>query len=252
VRSTLKTKRCFLDSFDLSRRSFVASVVSTAAVVSANDAAPAQSRQELSERAQLRAVSATVPFRFDRAAFQAVIERPYPHRQFVAPASYAAATVAMSHFQNSLAAYADPNGFAAGPKSLHCAAVLYSGYSYNMVLDDALYAKYPIGLLDDEEMRPTDLSARAYWKALRRNPMADFLGPLVDQGVSFFVCNHAISALAVEIARRITPKDVAVTREQVVAIHDELAKHFIPGTMLVPAGVAAVNAAQEARFTFLP
>jgi hypothetical protein len=28
--------------------------------------------------------------------------------------------------------------------------------------------------------------------------------------------------------------------------------HFLPGTTLVPAGVAALNAAQEARFTFLP
>jgi hypothetical protein len=28
--------------------------------------------------------------------------------------------------------------------------------------------------------------------------------------------------------------------------------HFLPGTTLVPAGFAALNAAQEAHFTFLP
>ena len=121
-----------------------------------------------------------------------------------------------------------------------------------MVLDDAMYAKYPIGLMNDEEMRPNDLSARGYWKGLRKNPMGEFLHPLLDQGVSFFVCNHSLSALAVEIARRTAPKDLAVTRDQVVAIHDELAEHFLPGATLVPAGVAAVNAVQEARFTFLP
>jgi len=197
-------------------------------------------------------VSGAVPFTFDRAAFQAVVARPYPHRQLAAPSSFKAATEAMSHFKNALAAYADPNGFAAGPNSLHCVAVLYGGYSYNMVLDDAMYAKYPIGLMNDEEMRPNDLSARAYWTALRSNPMAEFLHPLIEQGVSFFVCNNALSGYAVQLARRTAPKDAEVTREQVVAIHDELAAHFMPGAMLVPAGVAAVNAAQEARFTFLP
>ena len=238
-----------MHSLGLSRRNFVASTVSAAAALSAGDPAAARSP---SVQTPLRSVSGAVPFKFDRAAFQAIVDRPYPHRQLVAPSSFKAATEAMSHFRNSLAAYADPNGFAAGPNSLHCAAVLYGGYSYNMVLDDAMYAKYPIGLLNDEEMRPSDTSARGYWTALRRNPMADFLHPLLDQGVSFFVCNNALSGLAVEIARRTAPKGVDVTREQVVAVHDELAEHFLPGTMLVPAGVAAVNAAQEARFTFLP
>jgi intracellular sulfur oxidation DsrE/DsrF family protein len=144
------------------------------------------------------------------------------------------------------------NGFAGGPNSLHCAVVLYAGRSYTVVFDDAMYAKYPLGLINDEEMRPKDTSARAYWTALRRNPMADFIRPLTEQGVSLFVCNNALSGFAAELARRTVPQGDTVTREQVVAIHDELAAHFIPGTMLVPAGVAAVNAAQEARFTFLP
>jgi intracellular sulfur oxidation DsrE/DsrF family protein len=101
-------------------------------------------------------------------------------------------------------------------------------------------------------MRPNDLSYRAYWTGLKKNPMADFLKPLVDQGVSFFVCNNALSGFAFELAQKVAPGGASVTRESVVAIHDELAAHFLPGTMLVPAGVAAVNAAQEARFTFLP
>jgi intracellular sulfur oxidation DsrE/DsrF family protein len=158
----------------------------------------------------------------------------------------------MSHFMNSLAAYADPDGFAAGPNSLHCLAVLYNGLSQAMVLDDAMYAKYPIGLMVDEEMRPNDTSYRAFWTALKHNTMAEFIRPLSDQGVSFFVCNNALSSLALTLAKRTAPGGGSITREQVVAIHDELAEHFIPGTMLVPSGVAAVNAAQEAKFTFLP
>lgn len=218
-----------MDPFGLSRRSFVVSAISSTAVVGTSDPKPVQSPLRPTHSAQLQRVPATVPFHFDRTAFQAVLERPFVHRQLAVPMSYATATVVMSRFQNSLAAYADPNGFAAGPNSLHCIAVLYGGHSYNMVLDDAMYAKYPIGLMNDEEMRPNDLSARGYWKGLRKNPMGEFLHPLLDQGVSFFVCNHSLSALAVEIARRTAPKDLAVTRDQVVAIHDELAEHFLPG-----------------------
>lgn len=236
-------------SFDLSRRTFVAGAVAAAATAGVSEPVSAQSPPAAAEPS---AVAGAVPFPFDRVAFRAIIERPFPHRQVAAPASFQATTVALSHFKNALAAYADPNGFAAGPKSLHCAAVLYAGYSYTAVLDDAMYAKYPIGLLDDEQMRPNDLSARAYWTALRRNPMAEFASPLVAQGASFFVCNNALSSFAVELARRTAPKGVAVTRQQVVAIHDELATHFLPGTMLVPAGVAALIAVQEAGFTFLP
>jgi intracellular sulfur oxidation DsrE/DsrF family protein len=239
-----------MSSFDLSRHDFIATGVSAAAGIRAGEPVAASSPAEQPTQPP---VSGAVPFPFDRAAFQAIVERPYPHRQLVAPSSFQATTVAMSHIKNSLAAYADPHGFAGGPNSLHCAAVLYAGRSYTMAFDDAMYAKYPLGLIDDEEMRPNDTSARAYWTALRRNPMADFVRSLTEQGVSLFVCNNALSGFAVELARRVVvPPGSAVTRERVVAIHDELAAHFLPGTMLVPAGVAAVNAAQEARFTFLP
>jgi intracellular sulfur oxidation DsrE/DsrF family protein len=239
-----------MNSSDLSRRNFIASTASVAAAMGVTNAAEGANVPAQKEPASL---SSAVPFTFDRAAFQSVIEKPYAHRQLVAPASFSAATVAMSHFSNSIAAYADPNGFAGGVNSLHCVAVLYSGFSYNMVLDDAMYAKYQIGIFNDEEMRPNDESMRAYWTSLKKNPMAEFLRPLIDEGVSFFVCNNALTSLALQIARRVASKgDAAVTREQVITIHDDLAKHFLPGTMLVPAGVAAVNAAQEARFTYLP
>ena len=124
---------------------------------------------------------------FDRNAFQQVVHRASPHRQVAAPQSFSDATVALSHFRNALAAYEDPNGFAAGPKSLHCAAVLYAGRSYSLAFNDAMYAKYPIGLLNDEEMRPNDTSARAYWTALKRNPLNQVYQPLADEGV-LIVC----------------------------------------------------------------
>lgn len=197
-------------------------------------------------------VSATIPIVFDRDAFRAVVSRAFPHRQVAAPQSFSDATVALSHFRNALAAYADPNGFAAGSNTLHCAAVLYAGRSYALAFDDAMYAKYPIGLLSDEEMRPNDTSARAYWVALKRNPLNDFYQPLADQGVSLFVCNNALSKYAADIARRTATAGAPLTRETVVAVHGDLTQHLVRGAMLVPAGVAAMIALQEAGFTYLP
>src|ERR1700678_2080175 len=237
-----------MEPFMFSRRNFVAAGASAAALSCPASPAVAQGQPA----AVAPNAAGTVPYHFDRAAFMAVIERPYPHRQLVVPASWEAATVAMAHVRNSLAAYADPNGFAGGPNSLHSATVLYMGYSIHLALNDAMWAKYPIGLMSDEEMRPTDLSNRAYWTALKKNTMIDSMRPLMDQGLSIFVCNNALSGLALTIARRIEPSGSTVTREQVVAVHDDLAANFVPNTILVPAGVAAVNAAQEARFTFMP
>ena len=121
-----------------------------------------------------------------------------------------------------------------------------------MALNDAMFAKYSLGLMADEEMRPNDLSLRAYWTGLKKNPILAFEKATFDAGVSLFVCNNSFSGLAVELAQRKTPQGSRATREQVIAIHNELSSNFIDGAMLVPAGVAAINAAQEARFTFLP
>jgi intracellular sulfur oxidation DsrE/DsrF family protein len=218
--------------------------------VAEESASASPSPQQLGVPSRVK-ISAAVPFHFDIAVFQAILDQPFPHRQLAIPQTYGSATVAMGHFQNSLAAYADPNGYAAGPNSLHCAAVLYAGRSFVMVLDDAMFAKYELGIFADEEMRPTDSTYRAYWKGLQHNPMRDFLQPLIEAGISFFVCNNGLSGFAYEIALKAS-QGTPVSRETVVAIHDDLAAHFISGTMLVPSGVAAANALQEARFTYLP
>jgi intracellular sulfur oxidation DsrE/DsrF family protein len=231
-----------------SRRIFITSTGTAASVVAGVSAFSSPLPTRAADRPNR---SPAVPFLFDRAAFQAIVDRPSPHRQFAAPDTFGSATVAMSHFTNSLTAYADPNGFAGGPDSLHCAAVLYSGRSYLMVLDDAMFAKYQVGRFVDEELRPNDTTYRKYWTGLQHNPMADFLKPLTEAGVSFFVCNNSLSGFAYELAQK-AAKGAPVKQEAVISIHSELAAHFISSTMLVPAGVAAVNAVQEARFTFLP
>jgi hypothetical protein len=224
-----------MNRLDVSRRTFVVAAA-TAAAAAAPCPAPAAPAAALATADAFD----TVPYHFDLAAFTAALEQPYPHRQLFAAVSFADAATMLGLMRNSLRAYADPLGFNAGPAGLHVAGVLYHGYSVLLSLDDPMYAKYPLGELLPEP------------KTLHGNPNAASVRALASGNAAlFFVCNNALSGVAGTLAKKMAPAGAVVTRDQVVAIHGDLVAHFLPGAMLVPAGVAAINAAAEARFTQL-
>jgi hypothetical protein len=234
-----------MSSFDVSRRAFVVAAATTAAL-----AAPlAASAAEGPAPAPVKGYDDVVPFAFDRAGFSAVLNRPFEHRQVIPLKSYADARDGLRLMHNSIDAYADPMYFAGGPNALHVAAVFYHGSSPLLALDDAMYAKYPIAatIVKFATGKPgIEADAKA-------NPGKPLYEELVTKfGATFLVCNNALSGLSAAIASAIAPAGTAPARESVVALHNEFASHFLPGTLLVPAGVAAINAAQEARFTLLP
>ena len=236
----------------LSRSSFLA--IGLGAGIAPTSVAAAEQTKMFSptEVADIKRLAAAVPFHFDRARFEAILAAPAPHRQVVVATSYSAVGTALSHIRNSIKAYADPLGFDAGPHGLRAAAVFYGGYAYAAALDDAMWQKYPIGPLVMEELHPGDAAFAETAKTLKTNLVAPIYRALVvEEDVSFFICNNALSGFVYQIANA-AAHGAAITRETVVAMHDEFVAHFLPGTMLVPAGVAALNAAQEARYTFLP
>jgi intracellular sulfur oxidation DsrE/DsrF family protein len=231
----------------MQRRAFVAATAlgvggCLSVAAAAPDASPAPAASPAAPP-----VGRAVPFHFDRDAFAATLNKPYPHRQLITATSYAEGAAVPHYLGNTLRAYADPAGFAAGPDAMHCVAVLY-GTSIAMVLDDAAWAAYPIGLAMAETPQKADAPVPA--NIARKNPLlADVHDLVATHGVSFFVCNNAFSGISAYLAHALDGK--APTRERVVAVHDDLVSHFVPGASLVPAGVAAINAIQEARFTFL-
>jgi intracellular sulfur oxidation DsrE/DsrF family protein len=82
------------------------------------------------------------------------------------------------------------------------------------------------------------------------NPLlADARALVAQHDLTFFVCNNSLTGIAVTLAKLVDGGEPA--RERVVAIHDDLVTHLIPGSVMVPAGVATINAVQEARFTYL-
>jgi len=234
-----------MERFEVSRRTFVAGATVAALATPELAAAAAPPAATPSAPPSAPGTFDTVPYTFDVAGFMAVLDQPFPHRQLVSATSYALATDALAFMNNTLRAYADPHGFNAGPKSVHAAAVLYHGTSCFLALDDAMYAKYPI-----HSMIASSNAGNAADPNVNAGG-ADYRALVEQHGASFFVCNNALSGLAGAIAKKIADPGNAVTRDQVVAIHDDLAAHFLPGTLLVPAGVAAINAAQEAKFTLL-
>jgi hypothetical protein len=235
-----------MDRFDVSRRAFVAGAATIVAAVapiavSAADAVPAVP-------APPAGYDDVVPFAFDRVAFAAVLNTPFDHRQVLTAKSFRDARDGLNLMRNSIQAYTDPKYFAGGPNALHAAAVWYHGDSVLLGLDDAMFAKYPLaaGIVQFATGKA------GIDKDAKTNPGAKFLGELVNEHhASFFVCNNALSGMAAFVATQIATPANPVTRASVVAIHDEFVAHFLPGVSLVPAGVAAINAAQESHFTLL-
>ena len=123
-------------------------------------------------------------------------------------------------------------------------------FAARAALDDSMYAKYPLAATI---IKVAGTAKPGIDQGTQANPEATFYGELVaEHGVSFFVCNNALSGIAAAVAGAIAPAGAPATRAAFVAVHDDMAAHFLPGTWLVPAGVAALNAAQEAHFTLLP
>ncbi len=238
--------------FDVSRRSFVigAATAAAAAAPAAACAADVPAASPVPPPPPAAGLNDAVPFRFDRAAFAAVLQRRYDHRQVVAAKSFAEARDGLALMRNSIEAYIDPMYFAGGPNALHASAVFYHGNSPLLALDDTMFAKYPLAAAI---ISFAGTAKPGIEKGALANPALQPYTELVAKhGASFFVCNNALSGLAAYIAQQTAPAGSTATRDRVIAIHDEMVQHFLPGTVLVPAGVAALNAAQEARFTLLP
>lgn len=176
----------------------------------------------------VRPVAAAAAGSFDRAAFEARIRTPFRHRQAFASPGVADGAV-LGFMVNSLNAY--ETGFGEGPGTLHVAAVLYhTGVA--LALDDDAWRT--LGVADAVRRAGDRVAATAAdGNPFVRAPAAWTFAELTRRNASFFVCHNALQDLARRCATSI----------------ETLQAHLLPGMMMVPAGVAAVNALQEERFT---
>jgi hypothetical protein len=214
----------------------------------------------MATRRDFLGASAVAAAAFPLARFQDALNAPFQHRQVFGAHGIDGAGV-LSQMKNSLNAYEFDLG--EGPGTLHVAAVFYGGAS-PLGVDDAAWTTYRLAkalaargddvswIEPDAQGSPVARPRRPFDPLARPgdplHPSADgSIEGLTKRGASFFVCNNALMGLATFLA---TSSPFGGGRG-VDAILADLQAHLAPGAILVPAGVAALNAAQEAKFTYV-
>jgi len=176
---------------------------------------------------------------FDLNALMTRLSEPAKHRQVFASPRVADGAV-LGYMRNSLDAY--ETGFGEPPGSLRVAAVFY-GRGVALAIDDEAWNAYKLAEAlkkFGESVSHPDRRGNPYWHAPQGE---NSLEVLASRGAISMACNNALKGLATALS------EAAGTHSE--DVHAYLRRHLIPGAILVPAGVAALNAAQEARFTYV-
>lgn len=139
---------------------------------------------------------------------------------------------------NSLDAY--EIAWAEGPGTLHAAVALY-GNAVALAIDDEAWDAYRMRDILDAAHDPLVSPSRSTGNPFAAVGSPRSIGALQRRGVSFYVCNNALTGLA-RAAGRLTGRDAR-------AAYDQLRRHLLSGCELVPAGVAVINALQEQHYT---
>jgi intracellular sulfur oxidation DsrE/DsrF family protein len=222
-----------------SRKDFLLSSSLAAVVqVPSPSASPGGLRAPLPLRKRFRGDA--IPFDFNRAQFDAILAKPAKHKQCFGSKKIDGGSV-IEGMTNTINAYDDyynePDG------SAQTVAVLYHGFSIALALSNTVWNDIlvPLAKNGPKELRDqlTDV------KPGKGNPyLAKIWVPgIVARGASFFLCNNALSGIAGVAAD--------VLKESATKVHSAMLAGIVPGAMAVPAGVMAINAAQEARFTYI-
>lgn len=177
-------------------------------------------------------------FAFDRATFNAILAKPARHKQCFGATKIAIGNV-IDGMDNTIEAYEQYLGEA--PGSVHTVAVLYHGPAFAIGLNDKVWNDIIAPVLPGA---PADLRDQFEgFKAGLGNPYASSVAQAVAKGSSFFLCHNAIVGMVYMAA-----KTLKQTPEKV---HAAVMNGVLPGALVVPAGVMAVNACQEAKFTYI-
>lgn len=177
-------------------------------------------------------------FDFDQARFNQMLAKPAKHKQCFGATKIDDGNV-MNGMANTMNAYEQYLGEA--PGSVHTAAVLYHGAAIALAMNDAVWNDL---LLPSLKAAPAKLKDEfSGTKAGTGNPYAKQLAGMVARGSSFFVCHNAIAGFAGIAA--------GALKRPVESVHAAIMAGILPGALVVPAGVMAINACQEAKFTYI-
>ncbi len=210
------------------RRDFIAASSSIVLLPAAAGASPAPASAATDE----------LPFTFERARFETILRKPARHKQCFGATKVDGGSV-LSGMLNSIEAYDDY--LKEGPNALQAVAVLYHGGAIALAMNDAVWNELLVPFLQKTPQMAKDLPEA---KPGKGNPyLAQQLPNLVRRGASFFICHNAIAAVSYPISQ--------TSDRSPEQIHSVLMAGIVPGALVVPAGVMAINACQEAHFTYI-
>jgi hypothetical protein len=167
------------------------------------------------------------------------------------------------HILNYLGTYQSAYGTGAG--RVGAVGTFYGmggGSSIAMGFDDAMWEKYELGAylgLSDANGRaytrnvfyqPTDADGHLFAQALQSPPLPMFGGAIVGSGIealqgmgtTFLMCNNALNGWAFELEAR--------GKGAQADLNTDLRAHLLPGVIIVPAMVIAIEKAQEAGIRY--
>jgi hypothetical protein len=189
------------------------------------------------------------PLHFDLGAFDATLNVAASHRLLFASTKLDGGIV-LDAMRNTLNAYRDV-GISLG--DVRPVAVLYHGLSFALGFDDAMWNEYFIPVFSKAKHDFTKDFDTVYTSKTRGNPCLHKHGGrddtsieslVADAGARFFVCNNAAQGFARYI---IAP----FLKKPAIAVYNDLVAHLVLNAGLVPAGVWAVHAIQEQKYTLL-
>jgi intracellular sulfur oxidation DsrE/DsrF family protein len=175
---------------------------------------------------------------YDFAAIEARLALPARHRQvFAVP--HVADGIVFGMMRNTLTAYEET--MRGGPGIMHVAAVFYST-GVPLGLDDDVWRRYRLAEASARRGEPVrHADGNPFLHDEKRS-----IGALVRRGASLFVCDNALGELAAFLV-----SIAGTTESDAATVRADLRRHLVAGALLVPAGVATLNAAQEAHFTYV-
>jgi intracellular sulfur oxidation DsrE/DsrF family protein len=191
------------------------------------------------------------PSEFDNAAMQRILTQSNANKQVFQSVETGLVAPGVAslyiHMQNALNAYEFSYGLGAG--SLAVLAVLI-GPSIVFALNDSMWQKYQIGsaLKLDGTNTYYQADSNLDLSASPDDPAGIYQDwsaqALLKRGASFMVCHNATTAVAGMLA-----KGASVDPQTALA---DFQRNLLPGFLMVPAGVAAVQAAQSNGWKLFP
>lgn len=181
---------------------------------------------------------AELTFNFDSARFDEILAKPVKHKQCFGAVKVDGGSV-MDGMANTMNAYEQYLGEA--PGTVQTVAVLYHGAAIALAMSSTLWNDIVLPTVKKAPAEIRDEFSDA--KAGKGNPYLNQLAKMVKRGSSFFVCHNAIAGF--------TGFAVDALKQPKEKIHAAILAGIVPGALVVPAGVMAINACQEAKFTYI-